>query len=171
MRWRIPLVLTLALFVTVSCDQQPTQPLEQEAAAVPVLFDSKGADVFKSGFKFDFNLCGYTDVSCEVTEHVVFRSAEDASGGSHYFWRNNWRGTCVSDETGETWRLQDDAMEKQQWQESGQETYQFTYISAGVGNGHAPNFKARIRCQYVVNANGVPVVDRCTEFICEEFGN
>jgi len=145
---RIPLVAVLALFVAASCDQQPTQPLEQEAAAVPALFDSKGADVFRSDFTFDFNLCGYTDVSCEFREHVVFRSAGDASGGSHYFWRNNWRGTCFSDETGETWRVQDDAMEKEQAQQL-QDAYQFTYISAGVGMGHAPNFKARIRCQYV----------------------
>jgi len=171
MRWRTPVVLTLALFVAVSCDQQPTQPLEQEATAGPALFDSNGADVFRSDFTFDFNLCEYTDVSCEVREHVVFRLAEDASEGSHYFWRNNWRGTCFSDATGETWRLQDDVMEKEQAQQSGQDTYQFTYIAAGIGKGHAPNFKARIRCQYVVNANGIPVVDRCTEFICEEFGN
>ncbi|MCL7960089.1 MAG: hypothetical protein M8861_07855 [marine benthic group bacterium] len=36
MRWQIPLVLTLALFAAVSCDQQPTEPLENEATA-PVM--------------------------------------------------------------------------------------------------------------------------------------
>lgn len=35
MRWRIPLVLTLALFVAVSCDQQPTDVVEQPVATAP----------------------------------------------------------------------------------------------------------------------------------------
>jgi hypothetical protein len=35
MRWRIPLVLTLGLLVVVSCDQQPTDPLEEPVAAAP----------------------------------------------------------------------------------------------------------------------------------------
>ena len=35
MRGRIPLVLILALFVTVSCDQQPTDPMEQPVATAP----------------------------------------------------------------------------------------------------------------------------------------
>jgi len=35
MRWRIPAVFTLALFVAVSCDQQPIEP-SSAAAAVPV---------------------------------------------------------------------------------------------------------------------------------------
>jgi hypothetical protein len=35
MRWRIPLVLILALFVAVSCDQQPTDPVEQPVATAP----------------------------------------------------------------------------------------------------------------------------------------
>jgi hypothetical protein len=36
MRWRIPLVLILALFVAVSCDQQPVEPVEQPVATAPV---------------------------------------------------------------------------------------------------------------------------------------
>jgi hypothetical protein len=35
MRWRIPIVLILALFVAVSCDQQPTDPVEQPVATAP----------------------------------------------------------------------------------------------------------------------------------------
>jgi hypothetical protein len=40
MRWRIPVVLTLALFVAVSCDQQPVEP----EPATTALF--AGADVY-----------------------------------------------------------------------------------------------------------------------------
>ena len=35
MRWRIPLVLILALFVAVSCDQQPNEPVGQSVATAP----------------------------------------------------------------------------------------------------------------------------------------
>ena len=35
MRWQIPLVVALALFVAVSCDQQPVEPAEQAAVAAP----------------------------------------------------------------------------------------------------------------------------------------
>lgn len=35
MRWRIPLVLILALFVAAGCDQQPTEVVEQPVATAP----------------------------------------------------------------------------------------------------------------------------------------
>ena len=35
MRWRIPLVLILALFVAAGCDQQPVEPVEQPVATAP----------------------------------------------------------------------------------------------------------------------------------------
>ena len=35
MRWRIPLVVVLALFVAVSCDQQPVEPAADQVAEAP----------------------------------------------------------------------------------------------------------------------------------------
>ena len=35
MRWRIPLVVALALFVAVSCDQQPVEPAAEQVAEAP----------------------------------------------------------------------------------------------------------------------------------------
>jgi len=40
MRWRIPLVVVLALFVAVSCDQQPVEPQVNEVAEVPSILTS-----------------------------------------------------------------------------------------------------------------------------------
>ena len=40
MRWRIPLVAALALFVAVSCDQQPVEPQVNEVAEVPSILMS-----------------------------------------------------------------------------------------------------------------------------------
>jgi len=171
MRARIPLVLVLALFVTVSCDQQPTEPLQQEAG--PALFAShgNGPEVSTSEFTFDFNLCGYTDVTCDVRAHTVFfdRRDAEAKGGYHLVYHSTWRGTCTSPDTGETWRLQDDVHQTRQGDDPGH----FMYVSAGVGIGHAPSFKARWNCPYYV-VDGSPVIDfdNCNPFFtCEEFGN
>lgn len=42
MRWRIPLVAVLALFVAVSCDQQPVEPPADQAAEAPAFNFSNG---------------------------------------------------------------------------------------------------------------------------------
>ena len=171
MRWRIPLIIGLALFVAVSCDQQPTQPLEQETAAATLLFDSKGADHWKTDLEFGFELCGYTYVDCQMRLRETSRSGNDASGGGHNVFHQTLHGTCSSEETGEEWRVTNDWHDVSQWQDSGQNEGIEHFISTGVGKGHAPNFKARILCKYTVNANGDLVVDNCSQFICEEFGS
>ena len=39
MRWRIPVVISLALFVAVSCEQQPVDPIGEQAVAEAPAFD------------------------------------------------------------------------------------------------------------------------------------
>ena len=172
MRARIPIALTLALFVAVSCDQQPTEPLQQEAGPALFAAQGNGAEVSISEFVLDFNLCGYTDVTCDVREHKVVRDAEDASEGSHFVYHSTWRGTCTSPETGEKWRLVgDDLHFVRQIDDPGH----FVFNSAGVGIGHAPNFKARFRCPYYEVEGGLFAGidwENCsTNYWCEEFGN
>ncbi len=171
MRWRIPLVFILAPFVAVSCDQQPTQPFQPETADATALFGSNGADHWNGDLEFGFPLCGYTYVDCQMKVRETSRSGTDASGGAHYMFHQVLHGTCTSEETGEEWRVTNDWHEVSQSQESGQEGSIVHYISAGVGKGHAPNFKARILCKQTINANGEMVIDDCSEFICEEFGS
>jgi len=171
MRWKTPLVVALALLVAGSCDQQPTQPLEQEAAAVPALFAANGADHWKADLEFGFPLCDYTWVDCQMKVRETSRSGKDASGEVHNIFHQILHGTCSSEETDEQWRVTNDWHEVSQWKESGQGGSIVHFISNGVGKGHAPNFKARILCKTTVNANGELVVDECSEFICEEFGS
>ena len=171
MRWKIPLVLTLALLVTVSCDQQPTQPLGHDAATVPALFGSNGADHWRTDLEFGFPLCEYTWVDCKMKVRETSRSGQDTNGGDHNVFHQILHGTCTSDETGEEWRVTNDWHEVSQAQESGQDEGIVHFISGGVGKGHAPNFKARVLCKYTVNANGELVVDNCSESFCEEFGS
>ncbi len=171
MSWRIPVVLILALFVTVSCDQQPTDPVKQQSSTATALFESNGAQKWHTDLEFGFPLCGYTWVDCQFKLRETSRSGTDASGGDHYMFHQILHGTCSSDDTGEEWRVTNDWHEVSQGHELGQNQGIVHYISAGVGKGHAPNFKARILCHYAINANGELVVDKCSEFICEEFGN
>jgi len=42
MRWRIPLVVALALFMAVSCDQQPVEPAAEQVATVSTFDFSNG---------------------------------------------------------------------------------------------------------------------------------
>ena len=42
MRWRIPIVVVLALFVAVSCDQQPVEPVPEQVAEAPTFDFSNG---------------------------------------------------------------------------------------------------------------------------------
>jgi len=42
MRWRIPLVVALALFVAVSCDQQPVEPPQEAAVTTPTFNFANG---------------------------------------------------------------------------------------------------------------------------------
>ena len=41
MRWRIPLLLVLLGFVAVSCDQQPAEPIGDQAVAEAPTFDRR----------------------------------------------------------------------------------------------------------------------------------
>jgi len=56
MRWRIPLVAALALFVAVSCDQQPVEPAADQVAEAPAFNYSNGAVVFRG------------DIGCAVVD-------------------------------------------------------------------------------------------------------
>ena len=44
MRWRIPFVVALVLFVAVNCDQQPIEPAEEAVAEAPNLNFTNGPD-------------------------------------------------------------------------------------------------------------------------------
>jgi hypothetical protein len=44
MRWRIPLLLALAAFVAVSCDQQPVEPAAEQVAEAPMMNFTNGPE-------------------------------------------------------------------------------------------------------------------------------
>lgn len=55
MRWRTPVVLILALFVAVSCDQQPTDPVEQPVATAPGFNFMNGPESAGAVYRMQFD--------------------------------------------------------------------------------------------------------------------
>ena len=62
MRWRIPLVVALALFVAVSCDQQPVEPAAEQIAEAPALNFMNGPENPGNSPVYRFNDIGPNSV-------------------------------------------------------------------------------------------------------------
>ena len=52
MRWHIPPVVVFALFVAVSCDQQPVEPLTEQVGEAPILNFTNGPSETGNGFRW-----------------------------------------------------------------------------------------------------------------------
>ena len=72
MRWRIPLVLALALFVAVSCDQQPVGPTADPVAEAPTLNFMNGPEeagvVQRRADMYGFWWWEYEDLAIEFVD-------------------------------------------------------------------------------------------------------
>jgi hypothetical protein len=53
MRWQIPLVVALALFVAVSCDQQPVEPAADQVADAPAFNFMNGPEISGIVWRFE----------------------------------------------------------------------------------------------------------------------
>ena len=110
MRWRIPLVVVLALFVAVSCDQQLVEPAADEVAEAPAFnFMNNpvyGPHIFRwdeqSGWWFE-NVDGYLIILGMDTADLcgdwslieftsVFTPTDDGGDPWHFGrWIDNWQ--------------------------------------------------------------------------------
>ena len=113
MRWQIPLVVVLALFVAVSCDQQPVAPQVNEVSAAEsgALFS---ATTTTSNIRIPISDAG--DVPCadggagEVvlltgTLHILSHTTTDNRGGLHIKMHFQPQGIIgVGQSTGDTYR-------------------------------------------------------------------
>lgn len=170
MRRSIPLITAMALFVAVSCDQQPVEPTQDEAAGGPLFAKGgNGAGIWTDNFPFTIDACGYDVLDCDITEKGAFHFHDDAAGGSHYKFSASWHGTCTGRATGETWRWNDTENAQSQWQAVGQDEYFYrNWTSTLVGTGQIPNFRSFIRGHYAIDANGEMKSDQYREYECIE---
>jgi len=168
---RIPLVAVLALFLAVSCDQQPVAPVQDELVDSQALFTATGSPAlhFSRDFQWTGNLCGYDTIDCDVSEKVVRKfDWQDASGGWHYFWQRRARSTCVGQGTGHTWHWNEMSTEQSHWTDdfAPDEWFFANFKGRLIGQGSIPNFLMGERGHYAVNANGELASDQYTGFWC-----
>lgn len=109
MRWQIPLVVALALFVAVSCDQQPVEPAADQVAEAPAFNFMKGPDnpgqsgVFR-GLIEDCWWC--TTVDGDGYLVALHNQADDMvpCGGSSGFYP--WDAQLVENNSGQLYKQQ-----------------------------------------------------------------
>ena len=155
MRWRIPLVVTLALFVAVSCDQAPTA-VDEVASDVPTF---KVLANEWSTFAWEFDNCIETMdavMKCKYLEGYT----ETPNGNWAYQEKYTCHGTAEGQTTGYEYVWNDTVII---WSESGgpDRAYNDHYIDTWhvIGKGQAPNFNVIVNWTFAVNANGELAVE------------
>lgn len=161
MRWRIPLVASLALFVTVSCDQHVTEPAADAGAVQSPQFDARPPAIQEwidlTGDVWD--VCGYDLADLTGGLHHSMREVYDESGRNHWIHIDHYNLRLVGQTTGDVWKYNDTTMRQSQWYET-EDDYgpdDWMYLNEHiriVGFGEAPSFWVNNVIRLTVNANG-----------------
>ena len=160
MRWRIPLVVALALFVAVSCDQQPVEPVAPEDASFAAqVFHFSGTFVDE----FDTVIpCGGVDEPGHFVINGKWRCTQtfDAAGGTHMTCSLVTNGHGIGD-FGSVWTIHEVQPFGAYTPAGAQEEkiYHEHFTSLWVGKGHAPSWNDWYRWNWVMNANGEVKID------------
>ena len=154
MRWRIPIVVVLALLVAANCDQQPVEPVDEGPAAETALFEGIYAGVYEIEGTRTVDLCG-TEVTVEYWARLISRFDDgDGESMSHYFTNFTTHGWAES-AGGDTWRLNESSNEQNQWIfQSAPDTWSIHWQQHWIGLGHAPDFHMNSFFHWTLNANG-----------------
>ena len=161
MRWRIPLVAVLALFVAASCDQQPLEPDTNPDIPQPTFDAEHRARTGTWDVQIPVDLCGYDVANFVGTGHAVYRGTTLGPDGQiHYNWHETFNLTGIGYETGEVWRFQGGRGEtyavilEGKTGSSGPEAFSVRTIWNIIGTDGAPSFKWISVGHYTINANG-----------------
>lgn len=151
MRWRIPVVLFLALFVAVNCDQSSPTAVQDVTSDTPNL-QVVGNDWISIPWEFEH--CEEW-IDAELRVKVLESFTESASGNTN--WQLNYvvKGTGVGRDTGYEYV----------WSNTfgyhttvGADEYPYTdsYLDNWniIGKGQAPDFKEKVTWKITINNNG-----------------
>jgi hypothetical protein len=156
MRWRIPLVVVLALFVAVSCDQSLPTATEDPVPESPTF---KVLANEWSPFAWEFDICTET-LDAEMKCKFLQAYTETPSGNWAYQEKYTCHGTAVGLTTGYKYRWNDTVIV---WSESGgpNKAYNDHYIDTWhiIGQGQAPDFHQKVNWTITYNANGELAVE------------
>ena len=156
MRWRIPLVAVLALFVAASCDQAPTA-LDQTEASTPSLQVITNEWI---EYPWVADVCGET---VDAWLRTKIHEAETVAASGNYMFKLTYlvKGTAVGRTTGytyvwnDTWRVLHET--------GGPLGYPYSFVTTDnwniIGKGQAPNFTEKVTAKFTINANGDVTAD------------
>lgn len=134
MRWRIPLVAVLALFVAVSCDQQPVEPPTDAAAATPLFAPKSNANKEVWAFQFYWTVdCGggqILDVDFSGTGQFMLKNGK--KNIELNVWHNTWLYTNAA---GDTFRWIDTGPDRFYYNDDGDLIITVTGTSTASGPG------------------------------------
>ena len=94
MRWRIPLVVVIALFVAVSCDQQPIEPANDTTTEINFAQKTDVQNEFRPWSLNLTNPCNADEVYLEGTDHRILIFWDN----DHWRFKSDWNleGTAAS---------------------------------------------------------------------------
>ena len=157
MRWRIPIVLSLALFAVASCDQVPT--VVEDAVS-----DSPALRVVQNQWYEDT----WSFPHCEEWVDALIRykwletHTESASGNTNYQWKFTVHGKGVGRDTGweYVWNNSFDwAPHTHDSADGAPYSEKLVDNWVIIGKGKAPNFQAKVTYKFTINATGEVSVD------------
>jgi hypothetical protein len=170
-------LMLIAAAAATACDGRlPTETPEEEPGQVMVANSGNKPNFFVSGpFVTFLDLCGYGRVRCELTsQQVVTTMSTDGAGGGHGQVNRLYKGFCMLQATGESWRWLESSHEQSQWansKPSDQDVWFLDHTKVQmVGLGQAPNFLTHVREWSVIDATGNLAVDRFEVLDCEQPG-
>ena len=163
MRWRIPLVAALALFVAFGCQDMPVEPTPDANLNTPLLKAEVTHGYWSFTDEFDLIIpCGGVDELAHVVlgGQVQYSMTEDANGGVHSRGTIVTKGTALG-EFGSRWTIHEAWPTTFYITPDGDDrVYNDNYISMWVGKGHAPSWNDWGFYKWTMNANGEVTVDR-----------
>jgi hypothetical protein len=150
MRWRTPVVLTLALFVAASCDQAPT-------AVQEVTLDGPTLQVVQNEwveYPWEFEHCDEW-IDAWLRTKILYSVTESASGNTNWQLKYVVKGTGVGRDTGYEYVWNNSFGDHETVGADGY-PYTYNYIDNWIiiGKGKAPDFKEKVTYKITMNAIG-----------------
>jgi hypothetical protein len=161
MHWRIPLVVVLALFVAVSCDQQPVEPPDSNSDEALFGTTNLPANVYEYTWTWDqYDACGIDVVSGDLTCKVNDKSSVGDDGMVHFHYKENCHG-WMEGQSGTAWRANETwSYESNFYPPSDvHDQTNFWVMTNWISQGSMPNLTTKWKYLWVV-ANGEVRVER-----------
>jgi hypothetical protein len=160
MRWRIPLITALALFVAVSCDRQPVEPSSDNADEALFTVENYPTESGEYTWTWkDYDACGIDVVSGDLTCKWNYKWSKTNDEMIHFHYKENCHG-WMTGESGNIWRANETWSNESNFipPSDVHDQTNFWVMTNWISHGSQPNLTTRWKRIWVV-ANGEERVD------------